>query len=127
MSEINISEWTVDRIQAEQDKHMSFAVSGIIPTVNPKQIEYNLDAIDSALDVFIRKVTEDTDMYIICEIAKMYVESQRPAEWIMNKTSARGRNYTCTACEKVSRNKFHYCPNCGRRMKYGQDNIGEGN
>lgn len=36
--------------------------------------------------------------------------------WIMNKTSARGRNYTCTNCKKVSRNKFDFCPNCGADM-----------
>ena len=43
---------------------------------------------------------------------------ERPqGEWIMNKTSVRGRNYTCTACEKVSRNKFHFCPNCGAEMQ----------
>lgn len=39
--------------------------------------------------------------------------------WIMNKTSARGRNYTCTNCEKISRNKFDYCPKCGAKMQKG--------
>ena len=44
-------------------------------------------------------------------------KSERPqGEWIMNKTSARGRNYTCTFCKNVSRNKFKFCPSCGARM-----------
>lgn len=43
-------------------------------------------------------------------------EEQPTGEWIMNKTSARGRNYTCTHCNKVSRNKFAYCPKCGVKM-----------
>ena len=45
-------------------------------------------------------------------------KNERPSgEWIMNKTSARGRNYTCTICKKVSRNKFDFCPNCGADMR----------
>ena len=115
MSEINMSEWTVERIQAEQDKHMSFKVTGVIPTVDRQKIEYNLDPIDSALDVFIRKVTEDTDMYIICEIAKMYIESLRPAEWIEDSG-----NIACSHCHTIwLYRKTDYCPNCGRRMKHG--------
>lgn len=47
---------------------------------------------------------------------------ERPSgEWIMNKTSARGRNYTCTACKNKSRNAFHFCPNCGARMEAEND------
>lgn len=49
--------------------------------------------------------------------------NERPkGEWIMNKTSARGRNYTCTHCNKVSRNKFAFCPNCGADMRKENDN-----
>lgn len=51
---------------------------------------------------------------------KEMTERQK-GEWIMNKTSVRGRNYTCTACEKVSRNKFHFCPNCGADMRKGEE------
>lgn len=44
-------------------------------------------------------------------------DERAKGEWIMNKTSARGRNYTCTICKKVSRNKFDFCPNCGADMR----------
>ena len=45
-------------------------------------------------------------------------DEERPHDkWIMNKTSARGRNYTCTNCKKVSRNKYNFCPNCGADMR----------
>ena len=121
---INMSEWTLDRIQAEQDKHMSFKVTGVIPTVNRQQIEHNLDPIGTALDAYIHKVNEDTDMYIICEIAKIYVESLRPAEWELSDITG---TYICSNCHTES---FHllldepapkYCSNCGRRMKHGTD------
>ncbi len=120
---INVSEWTLDRIQTEQDKHMSFKVTGVIPTVDPKQVENNLDALDSALDAYIRKVTEDTDIYIICEIAKLYIESQRPAEW--ERVNGCGGLYVCTNCGEnttetvMGKPRFNFCPNCGRRMKNG--------
>ena len=117
---INMSVWTLDRIQAEQYKHMSFMVTGVIPTVASKQIENHLDALEGALDAYIRKVTEDTDMYIICEIAKLYIESQRPAEWVKNKKSVWDLA-TCSECEYlgIGYSTMKYCPNCGRRMKNG--------
>lgn len=48
---------------------------------------------------------------------QIYLRIERKGKWIMNKTSARGRNYTCTNCKKVSRNKFDFCPNCGADMR----------
>lgn len=114
---INVSEWTLDRIQTEQDKHMSFKVTGVIPTVNPKQVENNLDALDSALDAYIRKVTEDTEMYYICEIAKLYIESQRPAEWIVYKDNYGNDKPVCSCCNKEQVGYANYCSYCGRRMK----------
>lgn len=43
---------------------------------------------------------------------------ERPqGEWIMNKTSARGRNYTCTNCHNASITKFCYCGWCGADMR----------
>jgi hypothetical protein len=47
---------------------------------------------------------------------------KRPTgEWIMNKTSSRGRNYTCTHCKRISRNKSEYCPKCGARMEVEEE------
>lgn len=48
-------------------------------------------------------------------------EERPKGEWIMNKTSKRGRNYTCTNCEKISRNKFSFCPNCGAEMEEAEN------
>ena len=51
------------------------------------------------------------------------VDERPKGEWIMNKTSARGRNYTCTNCKKVSRNKFDFCPKCGAEMEADNESI----
>ncbi|MBO4579271.1 MAG: hypothetical protein J5715_03855 [Clostridiales bacterium] len=51
------------------------------------------------------------------QIANAETVERPTGKWIMNKTSARGRNYTCTCCKKVSRNKFNFCPNCGADMR----------
>lgn len=51
----------------------------------------------------------------VLQAEKLYA---RPTgKWIMNKTSVRGRNYTCTSCGNKSRNAFHFCPNCGADMR----------
>lgn len=50
------------------------------------------------------------------------LEERPTSEWIMNKTSPRGRNYTCKHCEKISRNKFEYCPKCGAKMREAKEN-----
>lgn len=75
-----------------------------------------------AIDPYINAPTVDADL---CEYSdKLWKaayergKNERPhGEWIMNKTSARGRYYTCTNCKKVSRNNFDYCPMCGADMR----------
>lgn len=52
-------------------------------------------------------------------VCEYFDEKRQQGEWIMNKTSARGRNYTCTNCQKVSRNKSEFCPKCGADMRKG--------
>ena len=68
------------------------------------------------------KETGCSDCKIIDKIGKALKNERPKGEWIMNKTSARGRNYTCAHCNKVSRNKFAYCPNCGADMRKENDN-----
>lgn len=118
MSEINMSEWNLERIQAEQDKHMSFVVSGVIPIVKTEQVERNLTEIDNAIDAYIRKCTEDSDMFYICEIAKLYIESQRPAEWLDVKPTY-PYPFKCSNCGHANSHKPRYCSYCGKRMKNG--------
>ena len=56
------------------------------------------------------------------DVINRNLKARPQGEWIMNKTSARGRNYTCTNCQKVSRNKSEFCPKCGAKMTKEAEN-----
>lgn len=135
MSEINLSFWNIERIQKEQDKHVTpYAINPIDKNRLDDAIMKDLsvvDSIDSEINKYMRKVQEQSDMYRICEIAKLYIESQRPAEWIEHEDERWGGVwYTCSNCHQYApykqddyniwRQKLSdFCPNCGRRMKNG--------
>lgn len=118
MSEINLSEWNLDRIEVEQKKHRFGLIAHGIPQVDlsEKSIE-DLDSITTAIEVIAKKATEEQELFIICELAKLYIESQRPAEWIEDSG-----NIACSHCHIIwLHRKTDFCPNCGRRMKNGTD------
>ena len=123
MSEpINLSEWTLDRINAEQKKHKLGLIAHGIPNVDLSKVDYTaFDTISNAIDTIARRATEEQELFIICELAKQYVESQRPAEWIAQDEF--GACFKCSNCGIGIDNDFpvyrSYCPNCGRRMKNG--------
>ena len=121
MSEIYLSFWDIERIQREQDKHVT--AYSISPIDKKKIFEYidkeasACDTLKNMIDTIARKVTEQTDMYYICEIAKLYIESQRPAEWEYTDGRWGLGDWRCSKCGGYSNKDTHYCPNCGRRMK----------
>ena len=120
MSEpINLSFWNIERIQREQDKHVTpYAINPIDKNRLDDAIMKDLsivDSLDSEINKYMRKVQEQSDMYRICEIAKLYIESQRPAEWIEDSG-----NIACSHCHTIwLHRRTDFCPNCGRRMKNG--------
>ena len=123
MSEINLSFWNIERIQREQDKHITpYAINPIDKNRLDDAIMKDLsvvDSLDGEINKYMRKVQEQSDMYRICEIAKLYIESQRPAEWIYTDGRWGLGDWQCSKCGGYSNKDTHYCPNCGRRMKHG--------
>lgn len=123
MSEINLSFWNIERIQREQDKHVTpYAINPINKARLDDAIMKDLsvvDSIESEINKYIRKVQEQSDMYRICEIAKLYIESQRPAEWIVYKDNYGNDKPVCSCCNKEQVGYANYCSYCGRRMKNG--------
>ena len=79
-----------------------------------------------------KKVDEDTELWCICEMAKMYMQGvrpvypvKRPGEWEL-----RGEKYYCSECGEEAINLesepdvysssyclTNYCPNCGADMR----------
>lgn len=124
---INLSVWTLDRINAEQERHKIGAL--YVPIVDKdcfKECDLGaMDSITSAINKYMEKYQEENELYIICELAKRYVESQVPAEWIWTKYY----NWICSNCGEnptigmgyvqSKDNLYRVCPNCGRRMKNG--------
>lgn len=124
MSEpINLSFWDIERIQREQNKHVTpYAINPIDKNRLDDAIMKDLsivDSIDNEINKYMRKVQEQSDMYRICEIAKLYIESQRPAEWEYTDGRWGLGDWRCSKCGGYSNKDTHYCPNCGRRMKNG--------
>lgn len=122
MSEpINLSEWTLDRINAEQEKHKVGLIAHDIPNVDLSKVDYTaFDTISNAIDTIARRATEEQELFIICELAKQYVESQRPAEWIVYKDNYGNDKPVCSCCNKEQVGYANYCSYCGRRMKNEQ-------
>ena len=120
---INLSFWDIERIQREQDKHVTaYSISPIDKAKIAEYIDKEVSACDTlkdAIDSIIHKVQEQTEMYYICEIAKLYIESQRPAEWEYTDGRWGLGDWRCSKCGGYSNKDTHYCPNCGRRMKNG--------
>ena len=118
---INLSVWPLARINAEQEKHKIGAL--YVPVVDKdcfKECDLGaMDSITSAINKYMEKYQEENELYIICELAKRYVESQVPAEWYKNEYPDEGYNFTCSSCYRESCDDAKYCPNCGRRMKNG--------
>lgn len=121
MSEINLSFWNIERIKREQDKHVTaYSISPIDKKKIAEYIDKEASACDTlkdAIDSIIHKVQDQTEMYYICEIAKLYIESQRPAEWIVYKDNYGNDKPVCSCCNKEQVGYANYCSYCGRRMK----------
>ena len=82
-----------------------------------KDVEY-IDTISSQIEIIARKFQEDTDMYIICEMAKKYLEGARPVypvrpqgEWVVDEF---GRKI-CGKCQFpfAEFQSNNYCSLCG--------------
>lgn len=89
--------------------------------------ENGVDAIKNVIDKYIEKAMKDTEIYLICEMAKQYLNGARPTyerptgEWIKADIVTFGSLYDliykCSICNCHKNGKTNYCPNCGAKMK----------
>lgn len=53
---------------------------------------------------------------------KMY--ANLPGKWVRKKVDKRHYHYFCSKCGCCSKyRKSNFCPDCGRRMKEGENNV----
>jgi hypothetical protein len=81
-----------DQIKKAIDKFQKEHPQMVWHDVTQIKDEKYIDTISSQIEIIARKLQEDTDMYIVCEMAKMYLEGARPVypvkptgEWIETK------------------------------------------
>lgn len=126
MNDFKYEPLSLERIQAEQDKHYGPEYTIDVSSVHACS-ECDLKAMDNFFDKLIEEITKETDLYIICEMAKAYLHEHREAEWIENTRYKRKgkRFYDCSNCHYGEHGDVmcevqtwpKYCPNCGARMK----------
>ena len=83
-------------------------------------LKYSLKIIDNA-----PTVTPDKIQAIMSDYLVYRCEPQRPqGEWIYNKEmSITCSLWNCSVCNRLNGNdSFNFCPNCGAKMKGGEDN-----
>ena len=120
MSIFNIEQirQTIDSIQKKHPAYGFFDVTKI-------NDENAVVFIKNEIDKYMAKATQDTDIYIICEMAKQYINGVRPTveerptgEWLEDSG-----NIACSHCHTIwLYRRTNYCPNCGAKMKGGRKN-----
>lgn len=121
----------LEKYQKEHPLHFDPMMD--VTAINSKE---GVDVINNLIEQVSKKVEEDTELWAICEMAKMYMQGvrpvypvKRPGEWEL-----RGERYYCSECGEEAINLesepdvysssyclTNYCPNCGADMK-GEEN-----
>lgn len=135
----------IDKYQKEHPLHFGTMVD--VTAINSKE---GADIISQTVERISKKVEEDTELWCICEMAKMYMRGVKPVyparmqgEWIEVKPSQSdledGIDYReeCSICHEPNRHyefddhdniisatyyKTNFCPNCGADMRGGVKN-----
>ncbi len=69
--------------------------------------------VGDALEKMRMEMLKDTEMSIVIEMAKAYLEIMKPHE-----VKEQGDSFMCTACFGwFKKTKFDFCPWCGKRIK----------
>ena len=121
-------------IEKYQTEHKPFSASMMdVTMISSKE---GADIISQTIEKISKKVEEDTELWCICEMAKMYMQGVKPVyparpqgKWI----DLYPLTYECSICrgDALDVNEYPYksnfCPHCGADMRVsntnGVDNI----
>ena len=89
----------------------------------------SISILNKEIDRVAKKFQDDGEIYIICEMAKLYLQGARPevpatyGVWIdhYGKDNPNFFVCECSLCGKTYDVKYNYCPNCGAMMDTMED------
>mgnify|MGYP003304187094 CR=1 FL=1 len=101
----------IDRLQAEHPCGINYDPTAFV----------NMEAVNTikgCIDRIAKRMMEDTEINIICEFAKLYLEGVRPMiepkqERSRGEWSALEYGYKCSVCTAAFYTHSNFCPNCG--------------
>ncbi len=94
------------------------------------------EIISRTVEEISKKVEEDTDLWYICEMAKMYMRGVKPVyparqqgewEYVQYDSNPNIGNWHCSECRHIplvfggysQKPYYNFCPNCGADMRKG--------
>lgn len=106
-------------IEKYQEKHpLPFGTMMDVTAISSKE---GADLISQTIERISKKMEDDTELWCICEMAKMYMQGVRPVYPVrpQGKWIADHENYMCycSKCEYRALYPHNYCPNCGADMR----------
>lgn len=116
----------IDRLQAEHPAHFTFDV-----TLFDDNTVFN--EMQRAIDVIAKKCTDDNDIHIICEMAKLYLDGVKPT---IERPHGKWDRGFCSVCGERSLRTTQtgeifgiehtpFCKNCGADMRTKDGQICE--
>lgn len=121
------NEETRKAIEKYQKEHpLCFGTMLDVTAISSKE---GADIISQTIERISKKIDEDTELWCICEMAKMYMQGVKPVypvrpqgEWIDVKNIPYLAN--CSNCgyqmdTHEEHGYFNYCPYCGTEMRKG--------
>lgn len=115
----------IDRFQETHPVSFAFDIHHI-------RDEESLDIIKRTIDDLCEKAERDSEMHIIMEMAKQYMNGAKPSydrkegEWITIKFARKDLNcpekskldfVQCPFCETIHQGRHHFCSYCGAKME----------
>ena len=108
----------IEKYQKEHPLHFGQMID--VTAIDSKE---GADIISQTVEEISKKVAEDTELWCICEMAKMYMRGVKPVypvrpqgEWIPEHDWVH-----CFPCGHEQNYPSNYCPNCGAEMRKGDE------